>query len=53
MKYALISVSNKNEICDLSLTLLDRGYKIISTGGTYKKLMDELSEFRESILKSL
>ena len=37
MKYALISVFDKDRICSLSRILLGRGYKIISTGETYKK----------------
>ena len=35
---ALISVSNKNGIEDFVLELVNLGYEIISTGGTYKKL---------------
>ncbi|CVK15648.1 phosphoribosylaminoimidazolecarboxamide formyltransferase / IMP cyclohydrolase [Apibacter mensalis] len=38
MKKALISVSDKTNIIDLSIFLKSQGYEIISTGGTYKYL---------------
>ena len=37
---ALISVSDKTGIVEFSKTLIECGYDIISTGGTYKLLQD-------------
>ena len=37
-KYALLSVFDKKNIVDIAKTLVDLGYKIISTGGTAKIL---------------
>lgn len=37
-RYALLSVSDKTGIVGLAKTLIDLGYKIISTGGTAKEL---------------
>jgi phosphoribosylaminoimidazolecarboxamide formyltransferase / IMP cyclohydrolase len=39
-KFALISVSDKQGIVEFSRTLIDLGYKIISTGGTAKVLSE-------------
>jgi len=50
-KYALISVSDKNGLLELAESIVKAGYKIISTGGTYKLLKEnkieamEISEF--------
>ena len=35
-KYALISVSDKSNIENISRSLVDLGYRILSTGGTAK-----------------
>lgn len=40
MKRALISVSNKEGVVDFAKGLVELGYEIISTGGTYKTLKD-------------
>ncbi len=40
IKYALVSVYDKTGILDFAKTLVEKGYKIISTGGTYKALTD-------------
>lgn len=40
MKYALLSVYNKEGIVDFAKILHESGYKVISTGGTYKILAD-------------
>lgn len=40
MKRALISVSDKTGVVDLSRRLVDLGIEIISTGGTFSLLMD-------------
>lgn len=40
MKYALLSVFDKEGIVDLAKSLSDLGYKIISTGGTAKTLLE-------------
>ena len=39
-KYALISVSDKSSIEELANFLISNNFKIISTGGTYKKLKE-------------
>ena len=40
MSYALLSVSNKEGITDLSRSLVDYGYTIISSGGTHKVISE-------------
>ncbi|NLJ73035.1 MAG: bifunctional phosphoribosylaminoimidazolecarboxamide formyltransferase/IMP cyclohydrolase, partial [Syntrophomonadaceae bacterium] len=40
MKRALISVSNKEGVVDFAKGLVELGYEIISTGGTYNTLKD-------------
>ena len=40
MKRALVSVSDKQAIVEFCTSLVKNGYEIISTGGTYKKLVD-------------
>ena len=40
MKRALVSVSDKNGVVDFCKSLVKNGYEIISTGGTYKILVD-------------
>jgi len=40
-KYALLSVSDKTDIVKFAQKLTNLGWKIISTGGTYKKLSSE------------
>ncbi len=56
MKRALVSVSDKSNIVEFCESLVINGYEIISTGGTYKKLVengvkaieiDEVTEFPE------
>ncbi|HIP93680.1 MAG TPA: hypothetical protein EYH39_04655, partial [Desulfurobacteriaceae bacterium] len=37
-KYALISISDKENILPFAKKLVSLGYKIISTGGTYRLL---------------
>lgn len=50
-KYALISVSDKNGLLEIAEAIINAGYKIVSTGGTYKLLKQnkiealEISEF--------
>lgn len=41
MSYALISVSNKSGIEPLARILIERGYKLLSTGGTAKLLREK------------
>src|SRR3990172_5316535 len=41
MKTAIISVSDKTNIVKLVKFLLENKYKILSTGGTYSKLIEE------------
>ena len=43
-KYALISVSDKENIISFAKKLIFLGYKIISTGGTYKLLKEHISK---------
>jgi len=40
MKRALVSVSDKAGVVEFCTSLVKNGYEIISTGGTYKKLLD-------------
>ncbi|MFA5499288.1 MAG: bifunctional phosphoribosylaminoimidazolecarboxamide formyltransferase/IMP cyclohydrolase [Candidatus Cloacimonadia bacterium] len=40
MKYALISVSDKTGLVPLAEAMINKGYKLISTGGTAKHLKD-------------
>ncbi len=40
MKRALVSVSDKSGVVDFCKSLVKNGYEIISTGGTYKILVD-------------
>ena len=56
MKRALVSVSDKNGVVEFCSSLVKNGYEIISTGGTYKKLVeagikaieiDEVTKFPE------
>ncbi|MCL2753841.1 MAG: bifunctional phosphoribosylaminoimidazolecarboxamide formyltransferase/IMP cyclohydrolase, partial [Defluviitaleaceae bacterium] len=39
-KYALISVSDKTGVVDFAKGLVSHGYSILSTGGTYKAMVD-------------
>lgn len=39
-KTALLSVSDKTGICDLARALVDRGWKLLSTGGTARAIED-------------
>ena len=39
-KYALISVSDKTGLTEFARQLLDLGFKLLSTGGTMKRLSD-------------
>ena len=41
MSYALLSVSNKEGIIPLADALIEQGYKLLSSGGTAKVLMEE------------
>ena len=43
-KYALISVSNKSNIISLANFLLKQNYKILSSGGTYKHLIEQCGQ---------
>ena len=56
VKRALVSVSDKNGVVEFCTSLVKNGYEIISTGGTYKKLVeaginaieiDEVTKFPE------
>jgi len=47
MKYALLSVYDKSGISELARFLIDRGYKILSSGGTAKLLQQEKLEVLE------
>ncbi|MDQ1338337.1 MAG: phosphoribosylaminoimidazolecarboxamide formyltransferase / cyclohydrolase, partial [Campylobacterota bacterium] len=40
MKRALVSVSDKSGVVDFCKSLVKNGYEIISTGGTYKILVE-------------
>ena len=40
MKRALLSVSDKSNIVEFAKSLVSNGFEIISTGGTYKILVE-------------
>ena len=40
-KLALFSVSNKTGVSNFGKFLINQGYKILSTGGTYKTLVND------------
>ena len=42
MKLALISVSDKSNLIDLVKFLFNNDYNIISTGGTYNHIVDNI-----------
>ena len=48
MKYALISVSDKSNILNLTNCLLENNYNILSTGGTYKHILNNISEAHQN-----
>ena len=48
MKKALISVYDKTGIVEFAKELENLGYGIISTGGTYKKLIDNNNHYQIS-----
>ena len=48
-KLALFSVSNKTDVSKFGKFLINKGYKILSTGGTYKTLVN--SHGTDSIIK--
>ena len=43
MKLALVSISNKDNIINISNFLLEHNYNIISTGSTYKHLLNNIN----------
>nr|QBK87445.1 MAG: AICARFT/IMPCHase bienzyme [Marseillevirus LCMAC201] len=43
MKHAIISVWNKTGVCDLAKSLVNDGYRILSTGGTYNTIRDSFT----------
>ena len=53
MKLALISVSDKTNLSTLCNHLLQNDYQIISTGGTYKYIIDNLDLKNKKKLKKL
>ena len=51
MQYKLVSVSDKTNVEIICSYFIEQGDKILSTGGTYKYLLDRLPEYRESIIE--
>ena len=51
MKRAIISVSDKRLISQLTNFLLNEGFEIYSTGGTYKTIMESARLFRKYDIK--
>ena len=49
--YALISVSDKTNLDNLCEFLLSKNYKIISTGGTFKYIVEHFPNKISDILK--
>ena len=50
-KYALISVSNKSNLNLIVDFLHEKGYTILSTGGTFKHIYDYNENVRESLIQ--
>ena len=50
MKTALISVSDKTNIVSITNYLLKNDYQILSTGGTYHKLISEFEEEQNKLI---
>lgn len=48
-RFALISVFNKNNLIPLVDTLLDQGYDLISTGGTFRLISNHLASSPERL----
>ena len=51
MQYKLVSVSDKTNVDIICSYFIEKGDKILSTGGTYKYLLDRLPEYRDSIIE--
>ena len=49
--YKLVSVSDKTNIDVICKFFIEKGEKILSTGGTYNFLIEKLPEYCESIIK--
>ena len=49
--YVLISVSDKTNVEIIASHYIESNYHVLSTGGTYKYLLDRLPEYREKIVK--
>jgi len=43
MKYAIISVWDKTGVCEFARLLINKGYRILSTGGTYTAIKSSLT----------
>jgi phosphoribosylaminoimidazolecarboxamide formyltransferase/IMP cyclohydrolase len=50
-KYALISVSNKEGLVPLVSCLLEKNYRILSTGGTYNMIKANFADIDDSLIK--
>ena len=50
--YSLISVSDKTNLDALCEFLLSKNYKIISTGGTYKYILEHFPDRNSDILQT-
>ena len=48
--YVLISVSDKTNVEIIASHYIEMDYHVLSTGGTYKYLLDRLPEYRENII---
>ena len=53
MKRAIISVSNKENIIELSQSLINNGFEIYSTGGTYRLIKENLDALQIPFLKEV
>ena len=49
--YKLVSVSDKTNIDVICSHFIEKGDKILTTGGTYTHLLNRLPEYRDSIVK--
>jgi len=49
--YVLVSVSDKSNILPFILFLFNKGYSILSTGGTYRHIFNNLKEVRAKLVQ--
>ena len=50
-KYVLVSVYNKSNLLLVIVFLYTKGYTILSTGGTFRHLYDNLTQIRDRLVQ--